>query len=308
MKPTEPAPAHGDGGTAQPHDDFHNDRRRTRDQRRQRPGDPELGRGHRGRWRSCARSSSGGSSTCSSARRRRAIRSCRRWRCRRRTCRARRSVSPTFGNARSPQLMTDELADAADAARTEDKKLHGYGWIDEKAGVARVPIDQAKKLLVERGLPARAAGSAPARGHACPGAAASPAADGESPRTGNPPRSRRQVAPRRRRRRPRPPKRRRLLRQGTGAVTDRRHSEGTIVSFSSKTAAFMAATLLLAPRPCWRRGSRPTAVDPPSAKPGLLSKIGLDQRIGESLPLDLPFVDEIGPARSRSGDTSASGR
>ena len=78
------------------------------------------------------------------------------------------SVSPTFGNARSPQLETDELADAADAARTEDKKLHGYGWVDEKAGVARVPIDQAKKLLVERGLPARAAGSAPAEGTHAP--------------------------------------------------------------------------------------------------------------------------------------------
>ena len=67
------------------------------------------------------------------------------------------------------------------------------------------------------------------------------------------------------------------------------------MSFSSKTAAFMAATLLWA-APILAQGLAPAAVDPPSAKPGLLSKIGLDQRIGESIPLDLPFVDESGHA------------
>ena len=34
--------------------------------------------------------------------------------------------------------------------------------------------------------------------------------------------------------------------------------------------------------------------DPASAKPGLLSKIGIDQRINEHIPLDLAFVDENG--------------
>ena len=33
--------------------------------------------------------------------------------------------------------------------------LHGYGWVNQGAGVARMPIDQAKKLIVERGLPVR---------------------------------------------------------------------------------------------------------------------------------------------------------
>ena len=67
------------------------------------------------------------------------------------------------------------------------------------------------------------------------------------------------------------------------------------MSFSSKTAAFMAATLLWA-APMLAQGLAPAAVDPASAKPGLLSKIGLDQRIGESIPLDLPFIDESGHA------------
>jgi len=37
------------------------------------------------------------------------------------------------------------------------------------------------------------------------------------------------------------------------------------------------------------------------AKPGILSEIGIDQRIGEKLPLDLPFTDETGRA-VRLGD------
>jgi protein SCO1 len=34
--------------------------------------------------------------------------------------------------------------------------------------------------------------------------------------------------------------------------------------------------------------------DPASAKPGLLAKIGIDQRLDEQVPLHLPFVDETG--------------
>ena len=41
----------------------------------------------------------------------------------------------------------------------ETKKLEGYGWVDEKAGVAHVPIDEAKKLILQRGLPVRASGA-----------------------------------------------------------------------------------------------------------------------------------------------------
>ena len=33
--------------------------------------------------------------------------------------------------------------------------LHGYGWVDETAGVARVPIDKAKEMLLKKGLPVR---------------------------------------------------------------------------------------------------------------------------------------------------------
>lgn len=34
----------------------------------------------------------------------------------------------------------------------EDAKLNSYGWVDEKSGVVHIPIDEAKKLLLEKGL------------------------------------------------------------------------------------------------------------------------------------------------------------
>ena len=37
----------------------------------------------------------------------------------------------------------------------EDAKLNSYGWVDEKSGVVHIPIDDAKKLLLEKGLAIR---------------------------------------------------------------------------------------------------------------------------------------------------------
>jgi hypothetical protein len=33
--------------------------------------------------------------------------------------------------------------------------LNSYGWVDEEAGVVRIPIDRAMELTLERGLPTR---------------------------------------------------------------------------------------------------------------------------------------------------------
>jgi len=40
--------------------------------------------------------------------------------------------------------------------------------------------------------------------------------------------------------------------------------------------------------------NNPAPGDPASAKPGILSRIGIDQRLNHHVPLDLPFVDENG--------------
>jgi protein SCO1 len=65
-----------------------------------------------------------------------------------------------------------------------------------------------------------------------------------------------------------------------------------------KTIVIGALVLLFA-GPAVARAQRPMPQgeepgDPSSAKPGLLSKIGIDQRLNEHVPLDLAFVDENG--------------
>lgn len=59
----------------------------------------------------------------------------------------------------APNLLTNEPAGLRSFHAEEDRTLDGYGWVDQRAGVARLPIEQAKKLIVERGLPVRATGA-----------------------------------------------------------------------------------------------------------------------------------------------------
>jgi protein SCO1/2 len=66
------------------------------------------------------------------------------------------------------------------------------------------------------------------------------------------------------------------------------------------------ATLVLALLPVRAASAQsPTGLaqpgDPTSARPGILSKIAIDQKIGHQLPLDLPFVDDSG-RQVRLGD------
>ncbi|MEO8481637.1 MAG: hypothetical protein ABI634_05455 [Acidobacteriota bacterium] len=42
----------------------------------------------------------------------------------------------------------------------EDSALHHYGWVDQGSQVVRLPIDRAKDLVIERGLPVRPAAPA----------------------------------------------------------------------------------------------------------------------------------------------------
>lgn len=63
--------------------------------------------------------------------------------------------SPFFGAASGPQLLTNEPAALLKQRSTEEERLHNYGWVNQKTGVAHMPIDEAKKRLLERGLPTR---------------------------------------------------------------------------------------------------------------------------------------------------------
>jgi hypothetical protein len=52
-----------------------------------------------------------------------------------------------------PNLQPDPVADYNEMHILEDQRLDTYQWIDKKAGIARIPIDRAMDLLLQRGLP-----------------------------------------------------------------------------------------------------------------------------------------------------------
>jgi hypothetical protein len=61
-----------------------------------------------------------------------------------------------------PRLQPHPRNDLIRLREAEDRVLTTYGWVDRNAGIVRIPIDEAMKLTVERGLPARA-GTEPAK-------------------------------------------------------------------------------------------------------------------------------------------------
>jgi hypothetical protein len=54
-----------------------------------------------------------------------------------------------------PRLQTNPREDLRALRAREDAILNSYGWVDKTAGVVRIPIDEAIKLTVQRGLPVR---------------------------------------------------------------------------------------------------------------------------------------------------------
>jgi hypothetical protein len=54
-----------------------------------------------------------------------------------------------------PGLQTTPWTDLKHFRAEQLAYLHGYGWVDEHAGVARIPIDKAKEMLLKKGLPVR---------------------------------------------------------------------------------------------------------------------------------------------------------
>jgi len=50
-----------------------------------------------------------------------------------------------------PRLQDHAVQDLQQIRTTEDRILNSYGWVDQKKGVARIPIDRAMDLLAQRG-------------------------------------------------------------------------------------------------------------------------------------------------------------
>lgn len=62
-------------------------------------------------------------------------------------------VDKRFSDNGAPLLELDERQELGDFVLNQEKELHSYGWVDEKAGVAHIPIDVAMDLIAKRGLP-----------------------------------------------------------------------------------------------------------------------------------------------------------
>ena len=54
-----------------------------------------------------------------------------------------------------PRLQINPREDLRTLRAQEDELLRSYGWVDRNAGIVRIPIEEAMRLTIERGLPAR---------------------------------------------------------------------------------------------------------------------------------------------------------
>jgi hypothetical protein len=57
-----------------------------------------------------------------------------------------------------PRLQTNPREDLRELRAREDELLTNYAWVDKTAGIVRIPIEEAMKIIANRGLPTRQAG------------------------------------------------------------------------------------------------------------------------------------------------------
>jgi hypothetical protein len=58
-----------------------------------------------------------------------------------------------FPNDKVPPNANTPLTDMAEMRAAEDEALSKPGWVDKQKGIVRLPIETAKQLVVQRGLP-----------------------------------------------------------------------------------------------------------------------------------------------------------
>jgi hypothetical protein len=52
-----------------------------------------------------------------------------------------------------PRLERNERMEINDFRLEQEQILDSYGWVDQKAGIIRIPIERAMELVAQRGLP-----------------------------------------------------------------------------------------------------------------------------------------------------------
>lgn len=60
-----------------------------------------------------------------------------------------------------PRLQVDAPKELSALRATEEETLMSYGWVSKEAGMARIPIQRAMELVLERGLPGTKAPAPP---------------------------------------------------------------------------------------------------------------------------------------------------
>jgi hypothetical protein len=63
-------------------------------------------------------------------------------------------MEKAFKDNGAPMLETNEMGQLREFVMNQENQLNSYGWVDEKAGVARIPIERAMELTVGR-IPVR---------------------------------------------------------------------------------------------------------------------------------------------------------
>jgi hypothetical protein len=65
------------------------------------------------------------------------------------------------GEFPQPRLEIKPGGDLIKLHAAEESDLSTYGWVDKNSGTVRIPIDQAMRLILQRGLPNVGAGQTP---------------------------------------------------------------------------------------------------------------------------------------------------
>ena len=58
----------------------------------------------------------------------------------------------------SPNLQNQPFKDIYSLRKTEAEKQMSYGWVDKEGGIARIPIDRAMEVMLQRGFSTRTDG------------------------------------------------------------------------------------------------------------------------------------------------------
>jgi hypothetical protein len=64
-----------------------------------------------------------------------------------------RLLEDKTGQFPPPNLQLNTTAEMLNFRQAESESITSYGWVDEKDGIAHIPIDRALQIVTERGLP-----------------------------------------------------------------------------------------------------------------------------------------------------------